>query len=343
MPAMPEFSALAIATLVARAEAIAKKTTRREAEDWMITNRLPEQAQQIFKAAIGAGTSANWNLSPYGVAVGDWSASLHTRSAYFRMVQDNAFIKLPINTPVGIVTSTVSGSVVGEGHATPVSRIVLNNLPLRPIRVSATVVVTDELLRNVSAAGQALINKELASAISDGVDTAWLNLIVHTGITSTPSAGPTAQNAKQDLRTALLAVNTVGSPRLYWVASPDVAKRASTLADPGVDAFPAMSPLGGEMANLPCLVASGVPAGTLYLIDASGIATDGGQVTVKATSQGDILMDTNPSMTSSGPSAAQMTSMFQTNSVAMQATCLFGALVLRDNALAVITNIAWNY
>ena len=57
-------------------------------------------------------------------------------------------------------------------------------------------------------------------------------------------------------------MNTVGVSRLYWICSPDVAARASTLADTaGAGAFAAMSASGGELANLPCIVSSGVPAG----------------------------------------------------------------------------------
>ena len=145
-----------------------------------------------------------------------------------------------------------------------------------------------------------------------------------------------------DLRTALLAVNTVGAAKLYWVAAPDVAKKASTLADTaGGDAFAAMSATGGELANLPAIVSSGVPAGSLYLIDASGIVADGGPVTVTATGQADVLMDTAPVMSSAVPTAAQMVNMFQTNSTALKANAWFGAEVLRDDAVAVVTGINW--
>ena len=135
-----------------------------------------------------------------------------------------------------------------------------------------------------------------------------------------------------------MAVNTVGQAKLYWIAAPDVAKMASIL-DP--DVFPAMSASGGEIANLPAVVSSGVPDGSLYLIDGSGIAADGGAVTVSASSQADILMDTQPSMDATTPTPASMVSMFQSNSTALKADAWFGVQVLRDDAVAVIEGISW--
>jgi hypothetical protein len=87
------------------------------------------------------------------------------------------------------------------------------------------------------------------------------------------------------------------------------------------------------------IASSGVPSGTLYLVDATGIAADGGPVTVDVSTQADVLMDTAPSMNSTTPTAAAMTSMFQTNSTALKALAVFGAAKIRGNAVAVVTGI----
>jgi hypothetical protein len=339
---MPTESAIATLGWVARAKAIASKSYHEAAEDWLAANHAPERARLIVKAPIGAATTGDSDLADYGISLGAWSDSLRTRSVFYRLLADSAFTRAPVNTRVGMMTSAPTGAVVPEGSAIPVSRATLANVLLSSVKVSALIVCTDSLLRDVSAAGQSLFNRELAGAISDAVDAAFLELVVNTGTTSTASTGPTATDAKHDLRTALLAVNTVGAAKLYWVAAPDVAKRASTLADTvGGDAFAAMSATGGEMANLPALVSSGVPAGSLYLLDGSGIVADGGPVTVTATGQGDVLMETAPTMDTTTPTAAQLVNMFQTNSTALKAHAWFAAEVLRDDAVAVVTSINW--
>jgi hypothetical protein len=80
-----------------------------------------------------------------------------------------------------------------------------------------------------------------------------------------------------------------------------------------------------------------VPADSL--IDASGIAADGGPVNVDVSSQATIAMDDAPTMDATTPTPATITSMWQTNSAAFLATAILGAQPLRGNAVAVVTGI----
>jgi HK97 family phage major capsid protein len=341
----PEPSAIAQFGWLCRAKGIASKAGHAAAADWLAENGAPASVRQVFKAAIGAGSTTDSDLGAlgsYGISIGQWTDSLRTRSAFYRIMADAAFTRVPLRTRVGLVVSTATAGAVAEGHAIPVSKVKLDNLILEPMKAGGLIVVTDELLRSIGVAGQSLLNRELAAVVSDAVDAAFLDLIVDTGTTSTASAGTTAVNAKHDLRTALLAVTAVGAPKLYWIVAPDVAKKASTLADTaGLDAFPAMSAAGGEMANLPAVVSSGVPAGEAYLVNAAGIAADAGPVTVDVSSQADIQMDTAPTTTSATPTASTLVSMFASNSTALRCDAWFGAQVLRDDTVAVITGINW--
>jgi HK97 family phage major capsid protein len=300
----------AIATLgwVARAKALVGRSDRHSVENWLAANGAPAAAQRIFaKATVGSGNTIDSDLAD-GISISAWSDSLRTRSVFYRLLADSAFMRVPMRTRVGLAISTATGAVVPEGAAIPVSRITLDNVLLEPVKASALIVCTNELLQNVSAAGQQLFNRELMGAVSDAVDTEFLDLVTSTGTTSTASAGVTSVDAKHDLRTALLALDIGGASKLYWIATPDVAARASTLADTaGGDAFAAMSASGGELANLPAIVSSGVPSGSLYLVDASGIAADGGPVTVETSWQADVLMDTAPT----APGGSAMTSLFK--------------------------------
>jgi hypothetical protein len=54
-----DISAIATLGWVARAKAIACKGYYGEAKEWLAANRAPERAQRIFKAAIGAGSTAD--------------------------------------------------------------------------------------------------------------------------------------------------------------------------------------------------------------------------------------------------------------------------------------------
>ena len=166
----PVPSALAILGWGARYKAYAVKTNAYEAEQWLAAQVLPDHVrQQIRKSAIGGGTTTDSDLA-FGINIGQWSDSVRTRSAFYRILADAAFTRVPAHQRVGVVTSTASGAVTGEGHAAPVSRVTINNVLLTPLKVTAFIVVTDTLLANVGPAGQSLLNRELAGVISDAAD-----------------------------------------------------------------------------------------------------------------------------------------------------------------------------
>jgi hypothetical protein len=61
----------------------------------------------------------------------------------------------------------------------------------------------------------------------------------------------------------------------FFLIAADVAIAAATLQDvSGQFVFPGMSITGGEMLGVPAIVSGAVPEGSIYLIDASGIAAD---------------------------------------------------------------------
>ena len=335
MPALDgHVSAAAVLSWLARGKAYSRKTFHDEAAGWLRDNRAPELARTMFaKAAVGAGDSS---MAPAGITVGAWSDAARTSSAFFRIWNDAAFIRLPFNARVGLVTGTAVGSTVPEGKSVPVSKVVLGNVLLSPTRVAALCVVTDSLLFAIDAAGQSVFNRELLSVISSAVDAAFI-ADISAGITPTASTSPLA-----DLRALFAGVAADDMPRFYFIAHPTTCALASTLptAKSGV-AFAASGALGGELAAIPLLASTGAPVGNLYLVDAAAIAAAAEAPTVEASSAATIQMDTTPTMASDVPTGvASLVSMFQTNSVAILANCVYSVEKLRANAVAIVSGIS---
>lgn len=330
-----EISALATLGWVARAKAVVSKRGYDDAVSFLAAQHLPAPVARIAKAAIGAAVTGPGLGTPFeGIAIGPFSDSMRTASAFYRLWSDGALTKIPMMRRVGMVTSAPAAvGVVAEGAAVPLSKIVIGNLILSPIKCAGLIALSDELLLAVDAGGQAMFSRQLQAVLSAAVDTAFVD-VIDTGTTPIASVGPT-----KDLRAALAAVNMAGIARPYWIAAQDVGKFASTLAT-FFPAFQAASSVGGELANLPLLVSSGVPNGTLYLVDAAGIAADAEPPTVAVSTNADLQMDTAPSGSSATPTAASMVSMFSTNSTAVKATAIFGSAKLRSDAVAVITSIS---
>ena len=110
----PEISALAILGWGARYKAYAVKTNAYEAEQWLAAQVLPDHVrQQIRKSAIGAGSTTDSDLA-FGINIGQWSDSVRTRSAFYRILADAAFTRVPAHQRVGVVTSTASGAVTNR-------------------------------------------------------------------------------------------------------------------------------------------------------------------------------------------------------------------------------------
>ena len=79
----------------------------------------------------------------------------------------------------------------------------------------------------------------------------------------------------------------------------------------------------------------------MLLIDGVGIAGESDAIKIDASDDTTIEMETEPTQDSTTPTASEMVSMFQTNSVAIMAKAWFGAERIRDDAVARITNIMW--
>jgi hypothetical protein len=322
------------------------QTTRDEAINKAIACRAPAAAirimqspTHILKAPVGAHTTHD---PDYHSAVGAFVDSMRTQSFFYRALADRAFQIVPLRTRVGFSPTPSVATVVDEGSGKPVSAISFTTLMLEPGKVATAGVLTRELLDDLSAGGQQYFVNQLKAAVATAVDGAFLELAVDTGTTSTASSGTSAVNAKHDLRTAQLLVSTAGAGRFYIVCSSDVAVKAATLATAdGADAFPAMSATGGEMSNLPAIVSAALPAGELLVVDASGFVAGGDTIETRASTQGDLLMNTVPNMSSAVPTPAQLVSMWQTNCTGYICEAWFGAQKMRDDCIAVVTGINW--
>jgi hypothetical protein len=329
----PEPSALATLSWIARAKAVQCKSSHYDAVAYLDTNRLPGQIVRVAKAALGSSTIASNVLgTPFeGIEIGPFSDSMRTAGAYYRILSDGGFTRIPMMRRVGMVTSAPTAGVVAEGAAIPLSRVVIGNVVLTPIKAAGLMAMTEELLFTLEPGGQQMFARQLQAVLTAAVDLGFVNAL--TGVTPITSTGPT-----KDLRAALMAVNTVGIAKPYWIGSTDIGKLGSTLAT-FFPAFNACSAVGGELANLPFLVSSGVPSGTLYLVDGSGIAVDAYPPEISVSAEADLQMDTAPTGSSATPTAVSMVSMFGTNSIAVKAVAVFGAVKLRADAVAVVTGI----
>jgi hypothetical protein len=123
------------------------------------------------------------------------------------------------------------------------------------------------------------------------------------------------------------------------------AKRlAAKVTSDGAPAYPLMSPSGGKLLNVRAMVSDAMPASsggsTLLLLDLTGIAVSSSIITLDSSKHSTLELNTTP--TDPPDAGANMTSLWQTDLIALRAERFFGYQRLRDLSVAIMTGIDYS-
>jgi HK97 family phage major capsid protein len=200
-------------------------------------------------------------------------------------------------------------------------------------QADAVIVLSREVLENSSAASQAFVSRQLRRAVAKALDVGFFSTLV---TSATPSFSSTGDHVT-DLKILLDATNS-GEGRLAWIASTSAANSIALLDDGRGTA----SPEGvSEFMGLPFAVSPGLPAGTLILLDGDRVLADVESLGIDVARHASLQMDDAPTMDAITPTGTSTVSLWQTNSVAVKISALFGVTAGADDAIAVLTDVAW--
>lgn len=301
--------------------------------------RVSNRVVSVAKSAVSPGKLSDatyaGNLSDYHAIAEGFISSLQNVGVFDRMLV-NGMKRLPFRTRVAVVTSAATGSQPAEAALAPITQINLaGDTVLDPKTVLAILVLSNELVRFATPGTVDLLGRELRTATVKATDSEFLTGIM-SGITGIGSAGSQPGEALADFRTLLDEVTIDSTSRLFFVMPPLIAKQLSFLPT-SADHFSDMGPTGGVIRNIPALVSDALSAGTILLVDATGIAGATDTITIDTATQGALKMDTVP-----GSGGQQLVSLFQTNSTALKAFRYFGYDRLRDSAVAFIEGASYD-
>ncbi|WP_244915089.1 phage major capsid protein [Rhizobium sullae] len=299
--------------------------------------KMPAPAQRILKAAVSAGTLSDpeWaaQLADLNAASSAFLQSLGGRSAFASLLDMGVITRAPLRSHVGVVSEGVVGAVNREGEARPVSRMTLNGGTLLPRRADAVIALSREIIENSSAASQAFVSRQLRRAVAKALDTGFVDSLV---TSATPSFSSTGEHSS-DLKILLDAVNS-GWGRLAWISSVDVANSICLLDDGRGRAGPEGV---SEFLNLPFCVSPALADGTLLLLDGDLIAADITSLGVDIARHASLQMNDAPTNDAGAPTATNLTSTWQTNTVGIRLSTLFGGTSGAPDAMAIMTGITW--
>lgn len=294
------------------------------------------------KAAVAAGstTESTWAAPLVDAATfsGDFISYLRPRT----LIGQAQFRPVPFNVRIVGQTSGGSANWVGQGAAKPVTKFDFNATTIPFTKVAAIVAITQELARFSDPAAEALVRDSIADAVIAKLDSdlfdpdvAAVANVNPAGLLNgvAPVAGPPASGVDADeIRCALLRLwapwdsTNIGARPAYYT-TPAVARYLAFMRDAlGNPAFPGVTPTGGTLNGVPLRVSNylanngGSGGAPFILVDEAEIyLADDGAVTLDASQEASLVMDSAPTGSSTTPTAAQVVSMFQTNSIAFRA------------------------
>jgi HK97 family phage major capsid protein len=298
------------------------------------------QALMQMKAAVAAGTTteSTWAapLVDAQTFSGDFIGFLRPRT----LIGQAQFRPVPFNVRIGGQTSGGTANWVGQGKAKPVTKFDFNATTIPFTKVAAIAVITQELARFSDPSAEMLVRDSLADAVIAKVDNDLFDpdLAAVSGINPagllngvSPVTGPTSLDP-DEIRCALARLwaawdsTNIGSRPAYYTTPAAARMLAFAREALGNPAFPGMTPSGGTLDGVPVRVSQylanngGSGGAPFILVDEAEIyLADDGSVTLDASEQASLEMDSAPSHDSDTPTAASLVSMWQTNSIAFRA------------------------
>ena len=345
---------------LASAEAIAKA-------------RFPEDKRlhHVMKAAVAAGTTQNanfaGNLVEYQEISTDFVEFLRPRTIIGQFGANGvpALRSIPFNVTIKGQNGGGSAGWVGEGKHKPLTAQSFSTVNLGWFKLAAITAASDELLRFSNPSAERLIRDDLAQAVIQEMDSAFIQ-IANSGTTNVKPASITNSLTAYTNGTASPEADIVGlwtsavtgnydlSSAVY-ITTPSVAMKLMSLTTAADNRrFPDVTVRGGSIGGIPLIVSNSVDADAFILAFASEIfLADDGVVTLDASREASLIMADNPQAlydatqgatpTVADFKAAQSVSMFQTNQIAFRAERYVNWAKRRANAVAGVdsSTVGW--
>lgn len=321
--------------------------------------RDPQVVEVVKAAVIASNTTTDAALIGNEGGWADFVEFLRPRTIIGRFGQNGipAFTRIPFRVPLITEASESAAYWVGEGKAKPLTKPSWTRTEMTPLKVANIVVATMEQLRDSSPSGEVLLRNSIVNAIAKAQDQAFIDptnagsanvkpAAITNGLTAVPSSGNDADAVRADAKAAMGKFVTANNALTsgVWVMSATVALSLSLMTNAlGQPEFPGLTLNGGTFMGLPAITSQYV-GNYVALINAEDVYFgDEGEVSVDMSTEASLEMMDNPigDSVAATPVAAELVSLWQTNSVGFRAERTVNWMRRRASAVALITGVAW--
>lgn len=323
----------------------------------------------LQKATVAAGTTSHATWA--GPLVGETSQVYADFAEYLRPMTIlgkfgnggvPGLLRVPFRTRLLSQSTGTGAGWVGEGKGIAVTKGGFASTSLEPRKLATIAVLTRELVESSSPAADMLIRDELAAACRDQMDRSFIDphsaaitdvrpASITSGLTALHSTGTDADAVRVDLRALIASFVAANNPLTsgVWIMSALTALTLSLMENSlGQRSFPDINVNGGTLLSLPVITSESVTAtidsGGQYIVLANAAdvyyANEGGMM-VDMSREASLEMSDAPANNSDTPTAAQLVSLYQTDSMAFRVMQEVNWARRRSTGVAMLEDVAY--
>lgn len=315
-----------------------------QGQDWRSTPAV----QGAIKSLVAGSSTVNTSAL-LGQAAVDFSGYVRPQTLLGRI---KGMRQVPLRTRLLTGTGGTTAYWVGESQAKPISKGAFQAFDLEPLKVTAIVIETNDLLRFSSVKADITLQDDLAAAAAEAIDAAFIDpynsgvanvkpASISYGITPIVSSGNTGEKIETDLKAMMRRLINAGSDlqNAVWVMSQSTALNLGTVTGGVGYWFPGVNVKGGTLMNLDVHTTRAMPqdsaGASIILFDPQGVAVgDDDGLRIDVITQGSIVMDNAPVST-----ATSQVSLWQTNSSAIRVERHLNWKLRRTGFVAVLNDL----
>lgn len=334
-----------------------------------------EGLQAFIKTAVAGGTTAN-NQAPAAQYTDlltefiDYLRPLTVLGKFGSTVQllNGGAVRYPALTRVGFYTRTGrqtaggTGSWVGEGKPTPLTKGTFDTVTLAALKVGAITVVTKESVRFGVPSSEQKVRQDLTGALITKIDTDLLDptnagtanvkpAAITSAIAATAVSGTTAAAFRVDLKNMIATMIAAGiqPSSLVLVMSQGIALSLSLMRNTlGNREFPDLTMQGGYCEGIPVIASEAVTslgsptANMIAAVNAMDVflADDDG-IEIESSDQASLEMSDAPAQDGTTGGGASMVSLWQTGMLGLKASRELNWTLTRSAAVQYLSGVAY--
>jgi HK97 family phage major capsid protein/HK97 family phage prohead protease len=353
------FVRIAKARLLSRLDHVSAHEIALSNPQWMA--ETPEVATVLkTPVAVGTSTDTTWAgpLVNYQILASQFAEYLRALTIIGRIP---GLTRVPFKVRVPRQTTASTVNWVGEGAPKPLSSLAFDSITLDFAKIAGIVVITEELARASDPAAEGLIRDDLTRSIVAFMDSQFVDptkaatgispASITNGVTALTPTGTTGTAFMSDLNRLFgqFLTNNLSLDTAVLITTQQIAMRIGSLLNSfAVPMFPTANAQGGTVMGVPIVVSENIPSTTgsptegwpIILLSAREILlADDGQVTIDASREASLQLETAPDSPPTGSTLYQ--SLWQTNSVGLRAERFINWVKRRSTAVSYISNAVY--